>query len=52
MSAIHKSGPVADEVYRRMHEVERSRDPEKKGYAVLIKVESVQDLNSQPLKLD
>lgn len=52
VSAIHKSGPVYDEVWRRLNEVEKSRDAQKKGFAVLIEVDSVEDLNSQPLKLD
>jgi hypothetical protein len=49
---IHKSGPVYDEVWRRLIPPEKERDPEKKGYAVLIAVERAEDLASQPLNLD
>ena len=45
----HKSGPVYDEVWRRMIEPEKKSDPDKKGYAVLIKVERAEDLGGAPL---
>jgi hypothetical protein len=48
---IYKSGPVYDEVWRRLVPPEKERDPEKKGYAVLIAVERAEDLAGQPLKL-
>jgi hypothetical protein len=44
-----KSGPVYDEVWRRLVQPEKDRDPEKKGYAVLIKVERAETLAGQPL---
>ena len=44
-----KSGPVYDEVWRRLIQPEKDRDPEKKGYAVLIKVERAENLAGQPL---
>jgi hypothetical protein len=46
---VHKSGPVYDEVWRRLIEPEKKGDPEKKGYAVLIAVERVEDLSGQPV---
>ena len=46
---IHKSGPVYDEVWRRLIEPEKKGDPEKKGFAVLIAVERAEDLAGQPL---
>jgi hypothetical protein len=49
---VHKSGPVYDEVYRRLVQPEKDRDPEKKGFAVLIAVERAEDLDGEPLKLD
>jgi hypothetical protein len=49
---IHRSGPVYDEVWRRLVQPEKDRDPEKKGFAVLIAVERAEDLDSQPLQLD
>jgi hypothetical protein len=33
---IHRSGPIYEEVWRRLVQPEKDRDPEKKGYAVLI----------------
>jgi hypothetical protein len=48
---IYKSGPVYDEVWRRLVQPEKDRDPEKKGYAVLITVERAEDLAGEPLKL-
>ena len=41
---IYKSGPVYDEVWRRLVQPEKDRDPEKNGYAVLIAVERAEDL--------
>jgi hypothetical protein len=49
---IYKSGPVYDEVWRRLVAPEKERDQEKKGYAVLIAVERAEDLAGQPLKLE
>ena len=46
---IHKSGPVYDEVWRRLIQPEKDRDPDKKGFAVLIRVERAEDLNGKPL---
>ena len=45
----HKSGPVYDEVWTRMIEPEKKSDPDKKGYAVLIRVERAEDLGGAPL---
>ena len=49
---IYKSGPVYDEVWRRLIPPEKERDPEKKGYAVLIQIERAEDLGGNPLKLE
>ena len=46
---IVHSGPEYDEVWRRLVQPEKDRDPEKKGYAVLIKVERAEDLDGVPL---
>jgi hypothetical protein len=48
---IHKSGPVYEEVWKRLIEPEKKSDPEKKGHAVLIKIERVEDLHGAPLAL-
>ena len=46
---VHKSGPVYEKVWERLVQPEKERDPDKKGFAVLIKVERAEDLDSQPL---
>lgn len=48
---IHKSGAVYDEVWKRLIQPEKERDPEKKGFAVLIEVERAEDLDGNPLAL-
>ena len=40
-----------DKVWERLVTPEKERDPHKKGYAVLIRVERAEDLDGQPLKL-
>ncbi len=50
-AVVHRSGPVYDEVWRRLVQPEKDRDPDKKGYAVLIKVERAEDLEGLPLTL-
>ncbi len=49
---IHKSGPVYEEVWRRLVQPEKDRDPNKAGYAVLIQIERAEDLDGVPLNLD
>lgn len=51
-ATIYRSGSVYDEVWRRLVQPEKDRDPEKKGYAVLVKIERAEDLGGQPLKLE
>jgi uncharacterized protein len=48
-AAIHKSGAVYEEIWRRLVQPEKERDPDKKGFGVLIKVERAEDLDGQPL---
>jgi hypothetical protein len=48
---LYKSGEVYDRVWERLVQPEKDRDPEKKGYAVLIRIERAEDLDGQPLKL-
>jgi Pyridoxamine 5'-phosphate oxidase len=49
---IYKSGPVYEKVWERLIQPEKDRDPEKKGFAVLIKIDRAEDLSGDPLKLD
>jgi hypothetical protein len=46
---VHKSGPVYEEVWNRLIEPEKKNDPDKKGFAVLIAVERVEQLDGSPL---
>ena len=48
----HKSGPIYDEVWERLVQAEKDRDPDKKGYAVLINVERAEDFGGNPLPAD
>ena len=48
-ASVHKSGPVYDKVWERLIEPEKKSDPEKKGWAVLIRVDRVEDLFGQTL---
>lgn len=49
---VVKSGAAYDEVWRRLVQPEKDRDPDKKGFAVLIKVERAEDLDGAALTLD
>jgi hypothetical protein len=46
---VHKSGPVYDRVWDKLIEPEKKSDAEKKGYAVLIKIERAEDFGGNPL---
>ena len=50
-TTIHKSGPVYEEIWKRLIEPERKNDPDKKGFGVLIKVERAEDLNGAALAI-
>jgi len=49
---IHREGAACEQVWRNMPQPERDSDPEKKGFAVLIRLERVEDLRGQPLPAD
>jgi hypothetical protein len=49
-ATVHKSGAIYDKVWERLIEPERQWDKEKKGWAVLIKVDRAEDLLGQPIK--
>ena len=46
---VLKSGPAYEKVWEKLVQPEKERDPDKKGFAVLIKVERAEDLDGQPL---
>ena len=49
---IHKSGADYEKVWEQLIEPERNRDPDKKGFAVVIKIERAEDFGGDPLNLD
>ncbi len=49
---VVKSGAQYDEVWRKLVQPEKDRDPDKKGFAVLIKVDRAEDLDGAPLTLE
>jgi predicted pyridoxine 5'-phosphate oxidase superfamily flavin-nucleotide-binding protein len=49
---IHRTGAVYEEVWRRLVQPEKDRDPGRKGFAVLIFVQRAEDLGGSPLPLD
>jgi hypothetical protein len=49
---LHKSGPAYEQVWNNMPQPERDSDPQKKGFAVLIRVERAENLLGQPLPPD
>ena len=51
IATLHKSGPIYEQIWNRVIQPEKDRDPEKKGFAVLVKVERVEDLSGAPLDL-
>jgi len=50
-AVIHRAGAAYEEVWRRLVQPEKDRDPDKKGFAVLIKVERAEDLDGEALTL-
>jgi hypothetical protein len=48
---LYRSGPIYEEVWRRLVQPEKDRDPQKSGYAVLIEVDRAEDLDGQSLGL-
>ena len=51
IARVHRSGAIYDKVWQKLVQPEKDRDPQKKGYAVLIRVERAEDLDGDPLKL-
>lgn len=50
VARIYKSGEIYDKVWQKLVQPEKDRDPEKKGYAVLIEVQRAEDLTGKPLQ--
>jgi uncharacterized protein len=49
---IVKSGPAYEEIWTRLVQPEKDRDPDKKGFGVLIQIERAEDLDGAALALD
>jgi hypothetical protein len=49
---LYKSGPIYEQVWTRLIQPEKDRDPDKKGFAVLIEVEKAEELDGTPLAMD
>ena len=49
---LHTEGDAYEQVWNKMVQQERDSDSEKKGFAVLIRVERAEDLRGQPLPED
>jgi len=50
VATVHKSGPVYEEIWNRLIQPEKDRDPDKKGFGVLIEIERAEDLGGMPLE--
>jgi hypothetical protein len=50
IATVHKSGPVYEQIWNRVIQPEKDRDPERKGFAVLVKIERAEELDGSPLK--
>ena len=48
-ATLYDEGPIREEVWNRMVEPEKERDPDKQGRAVLIQIERAEDLRGNPL---
>jgi hypothetical protein len=46
---LHRNGAACDQVWTNMPQPERDADPQKKGFAVLIRIDRAEDLRGQPL---
>ena len=49
---LHTEGDAYEQVWNNMVQQERDGDPDKKGFAVLIRIERAEDLRGQPLPED
>ena len=48
---LYKSGPIYEKVWARLIQPEKDRDPDKKGFAVLVGVERAEELDGTPLSM-
>ena len=50
IATVHTEGPRREEVWNKMVQPERDHDPDKKGRAVILKIERAEDLSRNPLE--
>jgi hypothetical protein len=48
-ATIHRSGSLYEETWTRLIQPEKDRDPDKKGFAVLVKIDRAEDLGGASL---
>jgi hypothetical protein len=49
-ATVHKTGPIREQIMARTIQAELDRDPERKGYGVVIRVDKITDLLGQVLQ--
>jgi hypothetical protein len=49
-ATVYKTGPIREQIMARTIQAELDRDPERKGYGVVIRVDKVTDLAGQVLQ--
>jgi hypothetical protein len=49
-ATVHESGALRDQVWDKVVEPEKKADPEKKGAAIVIKLDRAEHLNGKPLE--
>jgi len=50
-ATVYEDGPIRERVWQAILAAERDRDPDKKGRAVLVKIERAENLRGQPLEI-
>ncbi len=50
-ATIYKTDPIREQVWAKLIQVEKDRDPEKKGFAVLTKGDRAEALGDKPLTI-
>jgi hypothetical protein len=49
-AAVYQTGPIREQIMARTIQAELDRDPERKGYGVVIRVDKITDLLGQVLQ--
>lgn len=49
IATLHRTGPVREQIWERVIQPEKDRDPEMKGFGVLVKIERAEDLGGLPI---